>query len=89
MLQIRDIQVVLETEPEENDEISSSLEPASPDILIDTTNPLTLSEVYKSLPPRHITDRLLALFFSTKYIQMRMYAGRPIEFYADFYSYHS
>jgi hypothetical protein len=58
MLQIRDIQVVLETEPpEENDEISSSLGPASPDILIDTTNPLTLSEVYKSLPPRHVADK--------------------------------
>ena len=69
---------MLETEPDD-DETSSLLVPKSPDILIDTTNSLTLSEVYENLPPRHVADALLSAFFNSKHIQLRMSVARKLE----------
>ena len=70
---------MLESEPDDNDEISSPLVPKSPDILIDTTDPLTLSEVYENLPPRHVADTLLSAYFNSKHIQIRTYGAPKLE----------
>lgn len=46
----------------------------SPDILIDTTDLLTLSEVYDALPPRQVADQLVSVYFSTRYVHLRKYS---------------
>jgi hypothetical protein len=64
---------VLHTEPEESEDVSTPHVPISPDIFVDTTDPLTLADIYKCLPPRHVADKLLSTYFNSKHIQMRKY----------------
>ncbi|KIN05755.1 hypothetical protein OIDMADRAFT_175917 [Oidiodendron maius Zn] len=67
---IRDIQVVLHAEPEESEDVSTPHGPISPDIFVDTADPLTLADIYKFLPPRHVADKLLSTYFNSRHTQM-------------------
>jgi hypothetical protein len=89
VLQIRDIQDVLKTEAEDTEEIPPPNLPKSPDILIDTTNSLTLTDICNSLPPRHIAGKLISMYFNSKHKQARTYVFLSSKHPADLYSNHS
>ena len=60
-----------------------------PDILLDTTQSLTLTDVCNSLPPRTVVDKLLAACFNAKYIQLRKYAAPIVKSPTNFHSDHT
>lgn len=62
---------MLKTEVEDAEEIPRLNLPKTPDILIDTTNSLTLTDICNSLPPRHVADELISLYFNSKHKQAR------------------
>ncbi|KAK3171834.1 hypothetical protein OEA41_003918 [Lepraria neglecta] len=67
---IRDIQGVLEPGLDNSEETPPSALTDGPDILLDTTQSLTLTDVCNSLPPRTVVDKLLTAYFNAKHIQL-------------------
>ena len=66
---------MLGSHAEDGEEMPASNFPNLPDILIDTTSSLTLTDIRKSLPPRPVADKLLSIYFNTRHHQVRMYIG--------------
>ncbi|RTE68152.1 hypothetical protein BHE90_017471 [Fusarium euwallaceae] len=68
---IREIQDALDAEPEINMADASPIQQApyqnSPDLLFGSTAPLTIQGIMRSLPSRQISDRLVSLYFSSKF----------------------
>lgn len=66
---IHDIQGFLDSNTHVSDTSSSSTSPEAPDIVFETLPPLSRSDIFQSLPARPVVDRLVSVYFSTKYLQ--------------------
>jgi hypothetical protein len=62
----------METEDEIREEsLSESQESLPPDLIFDNPQTLTIQEVWASLPPRIVVDKLLSAYFNAKHNQGR------------------
>ncbi|KAL1296883.1 hypothetical protein AAFC00_004498 [Neodothiora populina] len=85
---IREIQGVLETTSDDNDQIDSSTPIDGADIVFGSLQPLTMNEACKSLPPRSTVDRMLAVYFNAKQIQFLglTHTGKFLREYESFWA---
>jgi hypothetical protein len=92
VLQIRGIQSVLSpdaADPEEIVSVPPHLLPNDPDIVLDATATLIVTDICKALPHRATVDKLLSVHFNARNIQIRRYMTLIVRRFADVHSNHS
>ena len=64
---IHDIQGFLDSNEQTSPETPNTEPPEAPDIIFETMQPLLPNDVLSFLPPRGVVDRLVSVYFSSKY----------------------
>lgn len=87
LLQIRGIKGLLDTDTGNDNEVPVDRFAGGPDVVIDTTQPLTAHDICKSLPPRPAVDKLLSVYFNAKQLQfLRKWPYAIVDCYPNIHS---
>jgi hypothetical protein len=71
--QIKEIQECLALEAVDSEHDVPPIDGDEPEVVLSSSKPLTLADVFGSLPPRLVADRLLSIHFNAKYLHIRTY----------------